>query len=172
MVFDIDLYKVKALTLPPDFIMDDCKGDEKVICGFLHNNGNSVFVKNDVEDTRINPSAICRNTGVKVKGIYLYENDLVKHGSGINNAEIGIVVWGEFEKGWCIQSNANYSGRSPLGRKNIIDVIGNFALSKDDADMFQKYSDDEDAKYSGIGREPECRSAAHINKLAKQFLPR
>jgi hypothetical protein len=173
MTFDPDLYKIKALTIPPDFQSDVCMEKEKVVCGFLYQINGVEVVKVDERDAiDINPNTVCRNTGVKVKGVYLYEKDLVKHGSSINQGEIGIVVWDDFKKEWCIQSNANFSGRSPLRQKNIIEIIGNYALSKDDADMFQKYSDDEDVKYSGIGREPECRSAAHINKLAKQFLPR
>ena len=173
MTFDPDLYKVKALTLPSDFQSDVCVEKEKIVCGFLYQINGVEVVKVDERDAiDINPYTVCRNTGVKVKGAYLYEGDLVKHGGGINQEEIGIVVWDDFKKGWCIQSNANFSGRTPLRQKNIIKIIGNCALSKDDADMFKNHSDDEDANYSGIRSDPECRSAQHLNKKARQFLPR
>lgn len=163
--FDPDLYKVKAIALPDNFNSDLKR---KIICGFLYQKGNNEYVKNDNEDRWVNPYTICRNTGVKIKGVYLYENDLVN----VDSKGVGRIVWGDFEKAWCIQTNANYSGRSPIRRQYITEIIGNYTLSDDDANMFQKYSDDEDAKYSGIKSEPECRSTAHINKLAKQFMPR
>lgn len=171
MTFDIDLYKVKALTLPHDFPADVCTGEENIICGFLYHKENYVFIKNETEDTWVNPYTICRNTGVKENGVYLYEFDLLRCKRGCGE-ELGIIIFDNFNKAWAIQSNNNHTGRSSLKSTNIISVIGNVLLSKEDADTFQEYSDDEDAKYTGIRSEPECRSTAHVNKLAKQFLPR
>lgn len=166
--FDVNLYKVKALTLPWDYQLDNPREKEKVVWGFLHQIDGEVYVDKE----QINPYTICRNTGIKVNGEYLYEEDLVRFGSGVSPIEIGIVVWDEYEKAWCIQSNTNFSGRTPIRNKNIMEIIGNYALSEKDGKMFQVYSDKEDAKYTGIKGDTECRSKQRLNKISKQFLPK
>ena len=83
---------------------------------------------------------------MKENGVYLYEFDLLRCKRGCGE-ELGIIIFDNFNKAWAIQSNNNHTGRSSLKATNIIAVVGNVLLSKEDADTFQEYSDDEDAKY-------------------------
>lgn len=171
MTFDANLYKVKALS------METCS----VVCGWFYQNvcefvdvENENYAEKHLYPTaaiHVNPYSICRNTGTKIKNQYLYEFDLVKM-SNMGCEEIGIVVFDEYRKSYCIQKNANYLGKSRLVDNNIIEIIGNVVLSDIDAKTFQDYSDKEDAKYSGLKSATECRSKQHVNKLARQHLPR
>ena len=166
--FDINLYKAKALTLPDDFNLDVCVGKEKVICGFLYPRGNYKHIKNDEEDSWINPYTICRNTGIKINDDdvdYLYEHDLCEIKEGLN-IKLGYILWHVYYRCWSVQMNFNYTSYNPIERVQIVRVVGNLTLSDDDAKRFQNKN------YSGIRAPIEHRSKQHLNKIAKEFLPK
>ena len=83
---------------------------------------------------------------------------------------MGVVVFDDLRKAYCVQSNGNYSGKTALADISINEIIGNVVLSNDDGDKFQAYSDAQDSDYTGIHKDTECRSQQRRNRLAKQFL--
>lgn len=171
--FDKELYKCKAVC------MDD---DETVVCGYYYQNVSSFI---DVENVNyaekleypitaheINIYTLCRNTGIKLSdGTYLYEYDIVELTDGFSaKGAVGIIEWDEWAKAYGIRGSANYPSKTPV-RNHSFKVVGNVVLHKDDLTKFQVWSDAQE------GNEPrdvkiECRSTQHLNKLAKQHLPR
>lgn len=176
MKFDVDLYKVKAL--------EHCKDpkEEHILCGFYYevagvdfldvgNEGFAERLEYPINTYPIRPYTVCRNTGVKINGEYLYEFDLVIFG---NDDRMGIIVWNEFVMSYVINPSNNYSSflRLKGPDSHIKKIIGNYMLSDADSKKFQKYSDDLDAKYRGPEPTVECRSQQHINREIKRFLPK
>ena len=172
--FDKELYMCKALTMNDevlqgfylkDYILDkDIQHgiitipQEKVIDG-------DVCVVRRIEE--INPYTLCRNTGIKKNGTYLYENDLVEYSTAFDKG-MAIVEFDELRCRYMLRTNLDYSARSDI-EKFTIKVIGNVILSDDDMKRFADYSK---SQHYTKDVEPECRSKAHLNKKAKEFLPR
>jgi hypothetical protein len=172
--FDKELYMCKALTMNDEVLQGFyVKGyilgkdiqhsiitipQEKVIDG-------DVCVARRIEE--INPYTLCRNTGIKKNGIYLYENDLVEYSTAFDKGS-AIIEFDEMRCRYMLRFNLDYSSRGDIDRYNI-KVVGNVTLNDDDMKRFAEYSKNqiftEDV-------EPECRSKAHINKRAKEFLPK
>lgn len=173
--FNADLYKVKANVLD----LDDTVTDE-IVCGFYYKNVcDFVDVENENYEEKldyptkavtINAYSICRNTGIVVGETYLYEFDLVRFTRRSGPVEMGVVVFDDFRKSYCVQGNGNYSGKTVLADVSIIEIIGNVVLSTADGDKFQAYSDAQDTGYTGTHKDTECRSRQRLNRLAKQFL--
>lgn len=172
--FEKELYMCKALTMNDevlkgfyvkDYILDkDIQHgiitipQEKVIDG-------DVCVVRIIEE--INPYTLCRNTGIKKNGAYLYENDLVEYSTAFDKG-LAIIEFDEMRCRYMLRFNLDYSSRGDIDRYNI-KVVGNVALKDDDMKRFAEYSKNQSFTKDV---EPECRSKARINKKAKEFLPR
>jgi hypothetical protein len=158
--FDKELYKVKCV-----FIKDE---DEPIVEGFYYkDNRGRHFIIDDFIHFETNPYSLCRNTGIKKNGVYLYENDLVEYSTAFDKG-MAMVEFDELRCRYMLRTNLDYSARADI-EKYTIKVIGNVALSDDDMKRFAEYSKNQSYTKN---IEPECRSKAHINKKAKEFLPR
>ena len=158
--FDSCLYLMKAL---------DADYDRVVVGYYKANYKHFMFdVFADIpHDVEINPHTLCRNTGIKKNGIYLYENDLVEYSTAFDKG-LAIIEFDEMRCRYMLRFNLDYSSRGDIDRYNI-KVVGNVALSDDDMKRFAEYSKNQ---IFTKDVEPECRSKAHINKRAKEFLPK
>lgn len=156
--FDKELYMFKAL----DLCYNVVKGFFEI--GRVTKDCNMSTEKGWV---RVNPYTLCRNTGIKKNGTYLYENDLVEYSTAFDKG-LAIIEFDEMRCRYMLRFNLDYSSRGDIDRYNI-GVVGNVALSDDDMKRFAEYSKNQ--KFIK-DVEPECRSKAHINKKAKEFLPR
>lgn len=143
---------------------------------FTRNDGSTYVISDSIESISIfvvNPYTICRNTGIKdCTDKYIYEFDIIQYRDLNNDIQMAIIVFDDFTSGWAAKTSANYGGIKALKKCTDIRSIGNAVLSDDDANKFQQWSDTQDASYSGIRAEPECRSTQHINKLNREFLPK
>lgn len=158
--FDKELYKVKGI-----FIKDE---DEPIVEGFYYkDNRGRHFIIDDFIHFEINPYSLCRNTGIKKNGTYIYENDLVEYSTAFDKG-LAIIEFDEMRCRYMLRFNLDYSSRGDIDQYNI-KVFGNVALSDDDMEQFAEYSKNESFTKD---IEPECRSKAHINKKAKEFLPK
>lgn len=158
--FDKELYKVKGV-----FIQDE---DEPIVQGFYYKDKhNRHFIIDDFIHFEINPYSLCRNTGIKKNGKYLYENDLVEYSTAFDKG-MAMVEFDELRCRYMLRTNLDYSARADI-EKYTIKVIGNVSLNNDDMELFAEYSKE---KQYTKDVQPECRSKAHINKKAKEFLPR
>lgn len=158
--FDSCLYSMKAL---------DVDYDRVVIGYYKANYKHFMFdIFADIpHDVEINPYTLCRNTGIKKNGKYLYENDLVEYSTAFDKG-LAIIEFDEMRCRYMLRFNLDYSSRGDIDRYNI-KVVGNVTLSDEDMKRFAEYSKNQ----SFIKNvEPECRSKAHINKEIKKFLPR
>ena len=158
--FDSCLYLMKAL---------DADYDRVVVGYYKENYKHFMFdVFADIpHDVEINPYTLCRNTGIKKNGIYLYENDLVEYSTAFDKG-LAIIEFDEMRCRYMLRFNLDYSSRGDIDRYNI-KVVGNVTLSDDDMKRFEEYSKNQ---IFTKDVEPECRSKAHINKRAKEFLPK
>ena len=155
--FDKELYMCKALTLLND----------ELVKGYYTNYEKKHIILNGSVGRNVNPYTICRNTGIKKNGIYLYENDLVEYSTAFDKG-MAMVEFDELRCRYMLRTNLDYSARADI-EKYTIKVIGNVALSDDDMKRFAEYSKNQSFTKNV---EPECRSKAHINKKAKEFLPK
>lgn len=163
--FDPMGYSVKALL---------AEDNETIVTGWLSmRNGNVPFVTEDGEQFwKVNPYGICVNTRIPVGDTYLYEFDLVEYKEPLSSGiQMGYITFDLFSNSWVIRTSFNFSSISALKKCVDLKIIGNVDLSDTDVERFQKYSDDIEASYHS-NPSPECRSTQHLNKLAKQFLPR
>lgn len=171
--FNPEIYKCKAVS------MDNNK---TVVCGFYYCNGcDFIDVPNDGYEGKlqypstahaINPYTLCRNTGVQLPDkSYMYEYDLVEYGNGVSGQKlIGIIEFDDWHKTFRIRTSINYTSKVEI-RKYAIKVIGNIVLFDEDMRKFQAYSDEMEKK-SPTDVKVECRSTQHLNKIARQFLPK
>ena len=167
--WDPELHKCKALSMDP----------ENVVVGYIDCNSNETRIWVDEFDsdcgasymnlTHVNPYTVCRNTGIKTKQGYLYEYDLILFGTAITQQRMGYIEWSDFESSYVIKTSLNYTSTIKVQGRQI-EIIGNIMLSAVDQMKMQDYSDKEDGIASSAS--PECRSQQHMNKLAKQHLPR
>ena len=174
MAFDKELFKVKARVASDE---DYTTPTDKVVCGFYYrladvdfvdveNEGYAERLEYPNEDYCIACDTLCRNTGIKVKGRYVYEYDLVMYGSSTTNEKMGMIVWDEMQHQYGIRPSSVYNQFSPV--KNCInEIIGNFRLSDKDAAVFQEYSEKEAKKYNGFEPVVECRSKQQLNRIDK-----
>ena len=156
--FDSCLYLMKALDVDYD----------RVIVGYYKANYKHFMfdIFEDIpHDVEINPYTLCRNTGIKKNGKYLYENDLVEYSTAFDKG-MAMVEFDELRCRYMLRTNLDYSARADI-EKYTIKVIGNVALRDDDMKRFAEYSKNQSFTKNV---EPECRSKAHINKKAKEFL--
>ena len=156
--FDKELYMLKALDLR-----------DKVVKGYFEIGRvtKDYSISTEKGWVRVNPYTLCRNTGIEKNGTYLYENDLVEYSTAFDKG-LAIIEFDELRCRYMLRTNLDYSARADIERYTI-KVIGNVALSDDDMKMFAEYSKNQQFTKDV---EPECRSKAHINKKAKEFLPR
>jgi undecaprenyl pyrophosphate synthase len=163
--FDEELYKCKAIQL---------EDDKTIVHGYFDHFQNQsrigVLQDDNLKSTLVNSYTICRNTGIKIGDEYLYENDLVLYRNGLQPDSLGFIAWDDFRKAYTIRSSLNYSSARDIHGVNI-SIIGNISLCEEDYKKMQDYSDEQDKGKSDNSR-TECRSTQHINKLAKQFLPK
>ena len=174
MAFDKELFKVKARVASD---ADYTTPTDKVVCGFYYrladvdfvdveNEGYAERLEYPNEDYCIACDTLCRNTGIKVKGRYVYEYDLVMYGSSTTNEKMGMIVCDEMQHQYGIRPSSVYNQFSPV--KNCInEIIGNFRLSDKDAAVFQEYSEKEAKKYNGFEPVVECRSKQQLNRIDK-----
>ena len=174
MAFDKELFKVKARVASDE---DYVTPTDKVVHGFYYRLADFDFV--DVENEGyaerleyqneyycIACDTLCRNTGIKVKGRYVYEYDLVMYGSSTTRECMGMIVWNELQRQYGIQTSSIYNNFST--QINCInEIIGNCRLSDKDAAIFQEYSENEEKKYKGYDPVVECRSKQHLNRIHK-----
>lgn len=168
--FNPEIYKVKGLT-----------DEDIMLCGHLHMRYGEISCISqpdpDEPDSHtrwweVNPYSICRNTGIPVGEDYLYEFDLISYSEPMGKNEcLGYITFDLFSNSWSVRTSANFSAKRALKSCLNITVKGNVMLSGDDAKMFQEYSDVEEDNYSPQPN-VECRSTQHLNKFAKQFLPK
>lgn len=154
--FDKELYMCKALTLLND----------ELVKGFYTNYEKRHIILNGSVGRNINPYTLCRNTGIKKNGTYLYENDLVEYSTAFDKG-LAIIEFDEMRCRYMLRFNLDYSSRGDIDRYNIT-VVGNVTLNDDDMKRFAEYSKNQNFTKNV---EPECRSKARINKKAKEFLP-
>ena len=154
--FDRHLYVVKALSLAGI----ECEGYY-----YGGDGGNSINDGWGFID--INPYTICRNTGIKKNETYFFENDLVEYSTTFDKG-LAIIEFDEMRCRYMLRFNLDYSSRGDIDRYNI-KVVGNVTLSDYDMKRFAEYSKNQ-IFIKDV--EPECRSKAHINKRAKEFLPK
>lgn len=157
--FNEELYMCKALTLEKEKIVQGF-----YICKGKTNKGHYICCPFGEE---INPYTLCRNTGIKKNGVYLYEWDLVEYSSAFEKG-MAIIEFDEMRCRYMLRLNLDYSAKTDIERYNI-KVIGNVTLSDDDMKKFDDYSKNQKFEKDV---QPECRSKAYLNKLAKEFLPR
>lgn len=174
MAFDKELFKVKARVASDE---DYTTPTDKVVCGFYYqladvdfidveNEGYAERLEYPIEDYCIACDTLCRNTGIKVKGRYVYEYDLVTYGSSTTGERMGMIVWNELQRQYGIQTSSIYNNFST--QTNCInEIIGNYRLSDKDAAVFQEYSENEAKKYKGYEPVVECRSKQHLNRIHK-----
>lgn len=155
--FDKELYMCKALTLLND----------ELVQGFYTNYEKSHIILNGSVGRSVNPYSICRNTGIKKNDTYLFENDLVEYSTAFDKG-LAIIEFDGMRCRYMLRFNLGYSSRGDIDKYNI-KVVGNVTLSDDDMKRFEDYSKNQSFTKNV---EPECRSKAHINKKAKEFLPR
>ena len=155
--FEKEIYMCKALTT-----------EDKIIKGFYFELcGNHYMGDYAKHGERINPYSLCRNTGIKKNGTYLYENDLVEYSAAFDKG-MAMIEFDELRCRYMLRTNLDYSARADI-EKYSIKVIGNVALNDEDMTKFAEYSKSQKFKKDV---DPECRSKAHINKKIKEFLPR
>lgn len=159
--FNSELYKVKGVWLQDE--------TESIITGFYYQDKHSreFIIGEDFKHYEINPYTLCRNTGIKKNGKYLYENDLVEYSTAFDKG-LGIIEFDEMRCRYMLRFNLDYSSRGDIDKYNI-KVVGNVALSDDDMKKFAEYSKKQKFEKD---IEPECRSKSHINKKTKEFLPK
>lgn len=153
---DKHLYVVRALSL-----------DEIECEGYYYGGDNGHSINDGWEFIDINPYTLCRNTGIKKNGTYLFENDLVEYSTAFDKG-LAIIEFDEMRCRYMLRFNLDYSSRGDIDKYNI-KVVGNVILSDNDMKRFEDYSKSQSFTKNV---EPECRSKAHINKKAKEFLPR
>ena len=168
--FSPEIYKVKGLT------------DEGIVlCGHLHMRYGEIpcisqFSPDEpsshTEWWEVSPYTLCRNTGIPAGKDYFYEFDLISYREPMGSKDcMGYITFDLFSNSWCVRTSFNFSSKRGLRSCVNAAVIGNVMLSDEDAKRFQKYSDAEECGYRP---EPnvECRSTQHLNRQAKQFLPK
>lgn len=156
--FDKELYMFKALDLR-----------DKVVKGFFEIGRvtKDYSISTEKGWVSVNPYSLCRNTGIKKNGTYLYENDLVEYSTAFDKG-LAIIEFDEMRCRYMLRFNLDYSSRGDIDRYNI-KVVGNVTLSDYDMKRFEDYSKNQSFTKNV---EPECRSKAHINKKAREFLPK
>lgn len=169
------LYKVKAILL---------KDNKTVVEGYLvewenkHRSSDTMICVNEYEAEcdelipihyPVNSHTVCRNTGILVGNNYLYEYDLVEK-ELLGSKGLYYVEWDKFQKGYILKGSLNFNGVSKLNGN--ITIVGNIMLIDEDFYKMQQYSEDKEVAYSGPEPTVECRSKQHLNKRAKEFLPR
>ena len=158
--FDRELYMVKGV-----FLQDE---KEPTVIGFYYQDEYSRhFIIDNFKHYETNPYTLCRNTGIKKNGVYLYENDLVEYSTAFDKG-LAMVEFDELRCRYMLRFDIDCSARGDIERYNI-KVIGNVTLNDEDMKKFAEYSNNQKRE---TDVEPECRSRSHLNKLAKQFLPK
>lgn len=143
--FDKNLYKVKGV-----FIQDE---SEPVVCGLycVDEHTRSFIIDDNFGRYETNPYTLCRNTGVKVGGEYLYEYDVVCFMPPMNNeTRYGFVDFDEWRKRYVIRTGVEQ--RSIVEIKNCCNIKTtgkNIVLSDDDYNWFAKWEKSEWEKSKG-----------------------
>ena len=161
--FDPDLYLVKCNPM----------NSNEIICGFVFKKNEKYFLQDEKtkEEILINHYVISRNTGIKIKSFFIFEGDIVC--TEKDKKVFGVVIWDDFLRGWAVQSNINFSGRSEINKVSIYSVAGNILLSDSDMKMFQEYSDSEEKK--GYSKKiTDCQSSfgkKQLEQCDRNFFP-
>lgn len=120
----------------------------------------------------INPYTVCKNTGIQIRGTFLYAYDLITYNETLDRKEcMGVIEWDDYNKCYAVTTNALSRAKRSICKCNNIKVIGNVLLSEDDERKFDNYSEQE-FYCAEKDVEPECRSKQYLNKRAEMFLPR
>lgn len=161
-----EIYKVKAIT---------CGHDNDVeICGYLMFRGDEVpCVTDDGGENfwEVNPYSICANTGVIINDYSAFEYDVFSFKEPLSpTIRFGYIAYNETYKRYVMVTSSVTQATRPLDKCYDIQYIGrNIVVGDKDLEWFEEYSKKEYAQ-DNRDVEPECRSKAHLNKIAKRFL--
>jgi hypothetical protein len=146
--------------------------DDSTVCkGYFYEDGSPKLIDQNRGMVEINPYTICRNAGIKVDGAWLYEFDLVELESAWDGKELGFMEFDAWDSSWKIRRSLNYTSKVEIKKFSKINPIGNVILSKTDYQKMQDHSDMKEQNYKPETT-TECRSTQHLNRKAKEFLPR
>lgn len=130
-----EIYMVKAV------VMED---DKTTIQGFLQSIENGVEIVADDIIYKVNPYTICRNTGIKIDDIWLWEYDLLELEHPYDGKMIGFIEFDILDNSWKVRHSLNNTSYSELVEFNKITLIGNVITSHDNFKRMIDYSNEPD----------------------------
>ena len=132
-------YNTELLLVKAQAISLNRKTSENVFCGFYYQQCDKHYIFFNGNSIEIDCNTICRNTGLKVYGEYLFEGDLIEVSCGA----MEMVCLSEDNDHWC---TLMFIGSIPIllnaktAINNIKRIMGNYRLSDTDKQLFEAYS--------------------------------
>ena len=137
--FNADLYKVKGI-----FAQDET---EPIVTGFYYQDehGSSFIIGDDFKHYETNVYTLCRNTGIKAKDCFLYENDVVSYIEPMRSkTQYGFIDFDDFYKCYIVRTGIEQRGTRLLRDCSKIESTGkNIALNDSDFKWFAEWEKSE-----------------------------